>query len=111
MYLFLLYRVGIIVKKSKRTFQAFLATGLALSLVIQALINMAVAVNIFPVTGQTLPFVSMGGTSIIFTSGAFGIILNISRQVYFDQQQDDINTENIIENNENSSDFDIINNI
>ena len=87
MYLFLLYRVGKIVRKSNRTFQAFLAVGLALSLVIQAMINLAVAVNIFPVTGQTLPFVSMGGTSIIFTSGAFGIILNISRHVYSEQEE------------------------
>lgn len=81
LYLFLLYRVGSIVRKSQRTFPAFLVIGLAFSLVFQALINMAVAVNIFPVTGQTLPFVSMGGTSIIFTSIALGIILSVSRSV------------------------------
>jgi cell division protein FtsW len=69
------------VRKSQRTFPAFLVIGLAFSLVFQALINMAVAVNIFPVTGQTLPFVSMGGTSIIFTSIALGIILSVSRTV------------------------------
>lgn len=81
LYLFLLYRVGAIVRKSERTFPAFLIIGLAFSLVFQALINMAVAVNLFPVTGQTLPFVSMGGTSIVFTSGAIGIILSVSRTV------------------------------
>ncbi len=81
LYLFLLYRVGIIVRKSERTFPAFLSIGLAFSLVFQALINMGVAVNIFPVTGQTLPFVSMGGTSIIFSSIALGIILSVSRSV------------------------------
>jgi cell division protein FtsW len=81
LYLALLYRVGAIVRKSERTFPAFLIIGLAFSLVFQALINMAVAVNLLPVTGQTLPFVSMGGTSIVFTSGALGIILSVSRTV------------------------------
>jgi cell division protein FtsW len=81
LYLFLLYRVGSIVRKSQRTFPAFLVVGLTFSLIFQALINMGVAVNVFPVTGQTLPFVSMGGTSIIFTSGALGIILSVSRTV------------------------------
>jgi len=85
LYLFLLYRVALIVRKSERTFPAFLVIGLAFSLVFQALINMGVAVNIFPVTGQTLPFVSMGGTSILFTSVAFGIILSVSRTVQPDE--------------------------
>lgn len=77
-YLVLFYRAGIIVRKSKTAFPAFLAVGLLLSLVMQAMINMGVATNVFPVTGQTLPLVSMGGTSIIFTSLSLGIILNIS---------------------------------
>lgn len=85
LYLFLLYRVGAIVRKSERTFPALLVVGLAFSLVFQALINMAVAVNVFPVTGQTLPFVSMGGTSIMFTSVAIGIILSVSRSVQVDK--------------------------
>jgi len=79
LYLFLLYRAGIIVKKCNRTFPAFLAIGLTLLIVIQALFNMAVAVNLLPVTGQTLPFISMGGTSLLFTSISLGIILSISR--------------------------------
>ncbi len=79
LYLILLYRIRVIVKNSKGSTAAFMCTGLGISLVIQALINMGVAVNIFPVTGQTLPLVSMGGTSVIFTSIAIGIILNISR--------------------------------
>jgi len=78
-YLIILFRTGIIVRKLDRTFPAFLTIGLVLSLVFQALINMAVAVNLFPVTGQPLPFVSMGGTSILFSSISIGIILNISR--------------------------------
>ena len=57
----------------------FLSLGLSLNIIFQALANMLVAVNITPVTGQPLPFVSMGGTSIIFTSISVGIILNISR--------------------------------
>lgn len=81
LYLFLLYRVGLMVRKAERTFQAFLVIGLAFSLVFQALINMGVAVGVFPVTGQTLPLVSMGGTSIIFTSVALGIILSVSREL------------------------------
>ncbi|MBE9466948.1 MAG: FtsW/RodA/SpoVE family cell cycle protein [Bacteroidetes bacterium] len=81
LYIILLYRAGVILKKCERTFPAFLVIGLTFSIVFQAMINMAVAVNIFPVTGQTLPFVSMGGTSIIFTSIAMGIVLSISRTV------------------------------
>jgi len=80
-YLFLLFRAGVIVRKCDRTFPAFLAIGLTLMIVIQAMVNMAVAVGIFPVTGQTLPFVSMGGSSMLFTSIALGIILSISRNL------------------------------
>lgn len=80
-YMFLLYRAGMIVRKSDRTFPAFLTIGLTLMVVIQAIVNMGVAVNLFPVTGQTLPFVSMGGSSMLFTSIAFGIILSISRSL------------------------------
>jgi cell division protein FtsW len=81
LYLILFYRAGVIVKKSTSAFAAFLSMGLAISLVFQAFINMAVAVNLFPVTGQTLPLVSMGGTSIIFTGAAFGIILSVSQSI------------------------------
>jgi cell division protein FtsW len=79
LYLILLFRAGVIVKKANRTFPAFLAIGLALLLVFQAMVNMAVAVNLIPVTGQPLPLVSMGGTSLFFTSASFGIIISISR--------------------------------
>lgn len=81
LYMFLLYRAGVIVRKSTRTFAAFLAIGLSISLVFQAMINMGVAVHLFPVTGQTLPLVSMGGSSILFTGVAFGIILSVSRSI------------------------------
>ncbi len=80
-YLWLFYRAGLIVRRSSRTFPAFLAFGLTLSIVMQALINMAVVVNLLPVTGQPLPLVSMGGSSLVFTSIALGIILSVSRGV------------------------------
>lgn len=79
LYLILLYRGILIAKKAPRTFGSLLAIGLSFSLVFQAMINMAVAVNLFPVTGQPLPMVSMGGTSIWFTCLAVGIILSVSR--------------------------------
>jgi cell division protein FtsW len=78
-YLILLFRAGVIVKKAQRTFPAFLTIGLTLILVFQAFVNMSVAVNLIPVTGQPLPLVSMGGTSLLFTSVSVGIILSISR--------------------------------
>lgn len=80
LYLGLLYRAIRLVAKTPQAFGALLAIGLMLSLVIQAMVNMAVAVNLFPVTGQTLPLLSMGGTSIIFTSIALGIVLSVSRE-------------------------------
>jgi len=80
-YLFLLYRCIKIVTKAPKAFGALLAAGLSFSLTIQAFANMAVAVGLGPVTGVPLPFVSMGGTSILFTSIAFGIILSVSRDI------------------------------
>ncbi len=80
-YLFLLYRCIKIVTKAPKAFGALLAAGLSFSLTIQAFANMAVAVGLGPVTGVPLPFISMGGTSILFTSVAFGIILSVSRDI------------------------------
>ncbi len=81
LYLILLFRAVRIVTKVPRTFGAFLTIGVAFSLVFQAFINMGVAVDLLPVTGQPLPLVSMGGTSIWFTSIALGIILSVSKEV------------------------------
>jgi len=81
LYLSLLYRAILIVRKCDKTFQAFLVMGLSLMVVIQAFVNMAVAVGLLPVTGQPLPLISMGGNSIIFTGAALGIILNVSREL------------------------------
>jgi len=81
LYFILLFRSIKIVGKSPGTFATLLAMGCCFSLVFQALINMAVAVNLIPVTGLALPLVSMGGTSILFTSIAIGIILSVSKSV------------------------------
>jgi cell division protein FtsW len=78
LYLWLFFRAGLIIRRSKSTYGAFLAFGLSLGLVLQAFVNMAVAVGLVPVTGQTLPLVSMGGSSIFFTSMATGMILSVS---------------------------------
>lgn len=80
-YLLFLLRSIRIFKKCPYAFGAFLALGLSFTLVIQALINMAVTVNLFPVTGVTLPLVSMGGSSFLFTCLAIGIILSVARNV------------------------------
>lgn len=81
LYLILLFRGIRIVHKGTTGFGTMLAFGCVFSLIFQAFINMAVAVNLFPVTGQPLPLLSMGGTSIWFTSIAIGMILSVSRSI------------------------------
>ena len=80
-YLVFLLRSIRIFRRCPFAFGAFLAFGLSFTLVIQALANMAVNVNLFPVTGVTLPLVSMGGSSFLFTCLAIGIILSVARNV------------------------------
>ncbi|HEV9037142.1 MAG TPA: FtsW/RodA/SpoVE family cell cycle protein [Puia sp.] len=80
-YLVFLLRSIRIFRRCPFAFGAFLALGLSFTLVIQALANMAVNVNLFPVTGVTLPLVSMGGSSFLFTCLAIGIILSVARNV------------------------------
>ncbi len=81
LYLILLYRAIRIMVTIPQSFGGFVAFGLAFLLVMQAMVNMGVATGIFPVTGQPLPFISMGGTSLLFTGGAFGIILSVSKEI------------------------------
>jgi len=69
------------VTQCPKTFGSILAMGLCLNLTIQAFANIAVSVNLVPVTGLTLPLVSMGGTSLLFTCVSLGIILSVSRYV------------------------------
>ena len=78
LYLILLFRGVIIVRRCDRTFPAFTVSGLILLMTFQAFINMAVSVGAVPVTGQPLPWVSMGGSSMLFTAAAFGVILAVS---------------------------------
>jgi len=79
LYLWLLIRCINIVTKSPRAFGAILAMGLCLNLVVQAFANISVSVQLVPATGLTLPLISMGGTSLLFTSISLGIILSVSR--------------------------------
>lgn len=81
LYVLLFFRCVSIVTKSPKAFGAMLALGLGLMLSLQALINIAVNVNLLPVTGLTLPLISKGGTSIIFSSISFGMILSVSRYI------------------------------
>jgi cell division protein FtsW len=80
LYLIFFFRGITIVRRTTRTFPAFLVSGLTLLLTFQAMINMGVSAGVIPVTGQPLPWVSMGGTSLLFTSVAFGCILSVSYQ-------------------------------
>lgn len=77
-YLFLLIRILIAAKKATTIFATLLIIGVGIPIIVQAIINMAVAVNLFPVTGQTLPLISSGGTSIWMTCIAIGIILSVT---------------------------------
>ncbi|HSZ26011.1 MAG TPA: FtsW/RodA/SpoVE family cell cycle protein [Cytophagaceae bacterium] len=79
LYLALLYRGMKTVVNSQRAFGGLLSAGLCFSIVIQAMINMGVAVGLGPITGQPLPLLSMGGTSLLFTGISLGIILSVSR--------------------------------
>lgn len=81
LYLLFLWRSIQIFRRCPYAFGAFLAVGLSMTLVFQAMLNMAVNVHLVPVTGLTLPLVSMGGSSIWFTSIAIGVILSVSRYV------------------------------
>ncbi len=79
LYLGLLYRGMRTAAKSERAFGGLLSAGLSLALVLQAMVNIGVAVGLLPVTGMPLPFLSMGGTSMLFTGISLGIILSVSR--------------------------------
>lgn len=80
LYLWIFFRAGVIVKKCHRPSSALLVLGLALNITSQAFVNMCVSVGLMPVTGQTLPLISLGGSSVFFTCIAFGMILGVSRE-------------------------------
>lgn len=84
LYLLFYQRIIVLSVKSKDDFPRLLLLGLGTVIVVQALLNISVAVNLMPITGQTLPFISKGGSSLWATALAFGIILNISHQINID---------------------------
>ncbi|HYJ65203.1 MAG TPA: FtsW/RodA/SpoVE family cell cycle protein [Parafilimonas sp.] len=88
LYLVFLFRCIRLFRKCPYAFGAFLALGLSFTLVIQAVANMAVGVNLIPVTGVTLPLVSMGGSSFLFTCASIGIILSVARNI---ERLEDVN--------------------
>lgn len=104
LYLALLFRCTNMVTRCPKTFGSILAIGLCLNIVIQAFANMAVSVHLVPVTGLTLPIISMGGTSILFTCISLGIILSVSRYVEeysayeIKEQEQSISEENVDRN-------------
>lgn len=93
LYLLLLARAGSIAYKCKRAFPAFLIMGCAVLIVFQALVHMAIVTGLFPVSGQPLPLISKGGTSIIVMSCAIGIMLSVSRYAVTNGSSKDINEE------------------
>ena len=99
LYLLFLWRSILIFKRCPFAFGAFLAVGLSITLVFQAMLNMAVNVHLVPVTGLTLPLISMGGSSIWFTSIAIGIILSVSRYVDEEVADNSKKSKTIKENN------------
>ncbi|WP_346883043.1 FtsW/RodA/SpoVE family cell cycle protein [uncultured Algibacter sp.] len=96
LYLWFLFRIVIVAQKSDTIFGKLLVLGVGLPIVFQALINMAVAVELFPVTGQTLPLISSGGTSIWMTCLAVGIILSVSAKRE-EIKEKEVNEENPLE--------------
>ena len=96
LYMWLLFRIVIVAQKSDTVFGKLLVLGVGLPIVFQAMINMAVAVELFPVTGQTLPLISSGGTSIWMTCLAIGIILSVSAKREEIKEQE-INEDNPLE--------------
>jgi cell division protein FtsW len=99
MYMWLLFRILIVAQKSDTMFGKLLALGVGLPIIFQAMINMAVAVELFPVTGQTLPLISSGGTSIWMTCLAIGIILSVSakREIIKEQEAQEERENNPLE--------------
>tara|TARA_B100001741_G_scaffold312832_1_gene317170 strand:- start:321 stop:1508 length:1188 start_codon:yes stop_codon:yes gene_type:complete len=95
-YLLILYRITVISFKAKTIFSKLLVIGLGLPIIIQAFINIGVALQVFPVTGQTLPLISSGGTSAWMTCISIGIILSVSINNYNNKEINNINDKNPI---------------
>lgn len=98
LYMILLYRSIRIGLKADKLFQTYVAIGLSLLLISQALVNMMVCVKLIPVTGQNMPLLSMGGTSTWFTCISLGIILSISRKQFAEENKNSININEALKN-------------
>jgi cell division protein FtsW len=88
LYFWLFMRIIVVITRAKSDFGRLLALGVGMGIMMQAIINMGVAVNLFPVTGQTLPLISAGGSSIWITSLSLGIIQSVAREVQEDNNAD-----------------------
>lgn len=106
LYLIFMYRSIRTATRTPKHFGGLLALGLGFLLTFQAMINMAVAVKLFPTTGQPLPLVSMGGTSIVFTCLSIGMILSVSRSVY-NKEEWEKEQENNVDNKQNEANYGI----
>ncbi|MCK9154761.1 MAG: FtsW/RodA/SpoVE family cell cycle protein [Paludibacteraceae bacterium] len=95
LYLVLFYRAGYIAKRCTSAFPALLVLGLSTMILLQAFMNIAVAVGVIPVTGQTLPMISRGGTSILVISVYFGMILSVSRYGEVDQNTEEVKNKEV----------------
>lgn len=95
-YLILLTRVMRIVSKRPLTFGAYMSFGLCFLMIMQAMINMGVSIGLLPVTGQPLPFISMGGTSIMATGFLLGMILSVTKSIEAEENETAENAENEI---------------
>jgi cell division protein FtsW len=93
LYLSLLARAASIARRCTRAFPALLVLGMAVMITFQALFHMAIVSGVFPVSGQPLPLFSKGGTSILITSLAFGIMLSVSRHAVRNNNKQDIRNE------------------
>ena len=102
-YFVLFYRCIEVSRKANGAFGQYLALGISFTIIIQALVNMLVAIGAIPVTGQTLPFLSYGGTSFLITSCALGIVLNISAETQKAKQK------KLMENEEENSQIEVEN--
>lgn len=103
LYIILLFRVLLLTRKSNSNFASFLMIGLALTMVIQAFVNMAVATGIAPVTGQNLTFISRGGSSMLFSSIYIGMIISVSRYIEESALKAEIKKLPIQDNNDDST--------
>ena len=93
LYLFLIARAKMIAKKCSRAFPALLILGMAVMITLQALFHMAINTGLFPVSGQPLPLISMGGTSVLMIHIAFGVMLSVSRFAVQTTKKTDVNAE------------------